>query len=102
MGILHIVNKSPFTHNTLRSCIAVCTHEDTLLLIEDGVYGAIQNMPDTSALLPLIDAKMAFYALSSDVKARAIEKKISAQVQLINYDEFVKLTLSHNPIQSWF
>ncbi len=102
MGILHTVNKSPFTHSALKSCIAVCANEDALLLIEDGVFGGISNSPDAIALLDLINRGINIYALSEDVGARGIEKKIYSQIQMINYDGFVKLALDHKCVQSWY
>ena len=39
--LLHTVNKSPFTDNSLQSCIRCCQAGQAILLIEDGVYGAV-------------------------------------------------------------
>ncbi len=102
MSTLHIINKSSFTHNTLRSCIAVCSDQDSLLLIEDGVFGALQGAPDAKALQSLIDRNIIVYALSADVSARALTQKIESKIRLITYEEFVQLTIDHNCTQSWY
>lgn len=102
MSILHIINKSPFTHNTLRSCIAVCSEQDALLLIEDGVFGALQASPDTEVLQSLMEKNIVVYALSADVNARALTQKIEPRIKLITYEEFVQLTVKHNCTQSWY
>lgn len=102
MGILHTVNKSSFTHSTLKSCIAVCANDDALLLMEDGVFGGISSSPDATALLGLINRGIHIYALSGDVNARGIRKKLCEQIKIIDYDDFVELTLEHNCVQSWY
>ena len=43
MSTLHTVNKSPFGNGTLLSCLNHCKPGDAVLLIEDGVYGALQG-----------------------------------------------------------
>lgn len=98
MSILHIVNKSPFTHSTLQSCLAVCSNQDAVLLMEDGVYAALQ----TSELHSLTIQGLKVYVLSCDAEARAISQKISSSFQLINYEKFVQLTITHNCVQSWY
>ncbi|QEY14865.1 sulfurtransferase complex subunit TusB [Cellvibrio sp. KY-GH-1] len=102
MSTLHIINKSSFTHNTLGSCLAVCSNQDSLLLIEDGVFGALQSAPDAKALQSLNAKNIAVYALSADVNARALTQKIEPGIQLITYEEFVQLTVKHKCIQSWY
>ena len=41
--LLHIVNKSPFERNALESCLRLSNSGHSILLYEDGVYGALQN-----------------------------------------------------------
>ena len=43
MGMLHTVNKSPFERNTLESCISLAKSGSSVLLIEDGVIGAMKG-----------------------------------------------------------
>ena len=43
MALLHTVNKSPFDKNSLSDCLRRATSGSTVLLIEDGVYGALSG-----------------------------------------------------------
>ena len=72
MSTLHTVNKSPFGNGALQSCLKHCKPGDAVLLIEDGVYGAIAG----SALAAEVRAGLsdvALYVLEGDVKARGID-----------------------------
>lgn len=102
MSTLHTINKSPFTHNTLSSCIRVCTNQDGILLLEDGVYGAIESMPESNELQNLIKKGVKVFALINDIKARGLDAKIAANINAIDYDGFVQLTLDHRCVQSWY
>ena len=42
MATLHTVNKSPFERNSLEGCIRLAAKGSAVLLIEDGVYGAMK------------------------------------------------------------
>lgn len=99
--ILHTVNKSPFSQDTLRSCLRVVSGQDSILLIEDGVYAAL----DDSACSELIKEalqRVAVYSLLPDLKARGITERIIAGIQTIDYAGFVDLTEKHDVVQSWF
>lgn len=102
MSVLHTINKSSFTHNVLESCVRVCSPKDALLFIEDGVFGAMQQSPCAEKLNDVFTLGTAIYALESDVNARGIAPKIPQFIKLISYDEFVKLAVDHNCIQSWY
>lgn len=102
MGILHTVNKSPFTHGTLLSCLGVCGKNDGLLLLEDGVFGALLSSPHSEELISLIQQGATAYALSSDVNARGISKKLHPAIQVIDYDGFVQLSVAYRCVQSWY
>ena len=41
--MLHTVNKSPFEKNSLETCLRLADSNSSILLIEDGVYGALKN-----------------------------------------------------------
>ena len=43
--MLHTVNKSPFEKNSLETCLRLAEDNSSILLIEDGVYGALQIHP---------------------------------------------------------
>lgn len=99
--ILHTVNKSPFSQHTLRSCLRVVSGQDSILLIEDGVYAALDDSA-CSELIKKTLQRVAVYSLLPDLKARGIEERIIAGIQTIDYLGFVLLTEKHDVVQSWF
>lgn len=102
MSTLHTVNKSPFTHTTLASCLAVCDETDDILLLEDGVFGAIDTAPSTERLQSLMESGVTIYALEGDIKARGLTNKILSGIVITDYAEFVRLSITHRCIQSWY
>ena len=102
MSTLHTVNKSPFEHRTLRACLDVCQPGDAVLLIEDGVYGALPASPEANALSALRERQVEVYALESDLKARGLTERIANGVSIADYEKFVALSVAHNTIQSWY
>lgn len=102
MSTLHTVNKSPFTYTTLTSCISVCAEADAILLLEDGVFGAMSTAPCAEQIQSLIKRGVKVYALINDVKARGLQEKILPEVLLTNYSEFVQLSIRHRCVQSWY
>ena len=102
MSTLHTINKSPFTHSTLTSCTTVCSENDGILLLEDGVFGSIISAPGADEIQTLIKSGVKVYALINDVKARGLEKKLAPNIKPIDYNSFVQLTLEHRCVQSWY
>ena len=102
MSTLHTINKSPYTNNILNSCLKVCTERDAILLLEDGVYGATDAAPAATELQSLIESGVKIFALINDIKARGLEEKLAPNIQPIDYDAFVQLTLDHHRVQSWY
>lgn len=101
MSDLHTVNKSPFEKNSLESALRFSAAGSAILLIEDGVYGAVAG----TAVEGLITAAMAdkkVYALQSDMKARAIkEDRVISGVELVDYAGFVDLVEANDKVQAW-
>jgi len=102
MSTLHTVNKSPFEHHTLAACARVCLAGDGLLLIEDGVYGALSASPGRKELQALSDKGVALLALAEDVRARGLEGRLCEAVELTDYAGFARLSCEHQTIQSWY
>ncbi len=99
MTILHTVNKSPFQKNDLASCLAHVSDDDAVLLIEDGVYGAITG---TQAAGRISKSQAAIYVLGGDLAARGIgEEKVADGVKIVDYDGFVDLAAKHRAVNSW-
>ena len=95
--MLHIVNKSPHGNPALRDCLRFCDRNDVLLLIEDGVYAAIGEHPES-----LLAVTPNICVLSEDLSARGLLGRIDSRVTAVDYAGFVQLCCEHHPIQSWF
>ena len=102
MSTLHTVNKSSFTHTTRLSCLEVCAEHDGILLIEDGVFGAIKSSPYTAQLSIAVQKGVKVYALVGDVKARGLQEKLHPYIHITDYSGFVQLSIEHRCVQSWF
>lgn len=96
--LLHLVNQSPFATSSLSCCLAVIAAGDSVLLFEDGVYGALADCEEFKALATSIS----IYALREDVKARGLAEDLSGSVRLVDYSGFVELTENHQAVTSWF
>lgn len=102
MSTLHTVNKSPFSQTTLSSCLQVCSAGDGILLLEDGVFGALDSAPCANDMTALIQIGVKIYALSGDVKARGLQGKLRSDILITDYDGFVQLSIEHRCVQSWY
>ncbi len=102
MSTLHTINKSPYAHNTLTSCLKVCTEHDGILLLEDGVFGATTSAPGADEIQMLSQRGVKVFALMNDIKARGLEGKLAPNIELVDYNAFVQLTLDHRCVQSWY
>ena len=105
--ILHTVNKSPYANCALSDCLNVASPPDAILLIEDGVYGAISTPKTTNEHLSCIKKLMRegtrFYALEPDLTARGISTStLLANIRPIDDLTFVSLASAARAIQSWF
>ena len=99
--MLHTVNKSPFEKNSLETCLRLAEDNSSILLIEDGVYGALKN---TSFESSIINAQKMnkFYVLGPDLKARGLDKSsLISNIDIIDYKGFVKLAVENARVQNW-
>lgn len=97
--ILHTVNKSPYSDQTLLSCLRAANETDTLLLIEDGVYGALKG-GEYSGLVE--SAAPRILVLAPDLEARGLLDKLLTSIATVDYAGFVELTTTHDKVVSWF
>jgi tRNA 2-thiouridine synthesizing protein B len=98
--ILHTVNKSPYSHQTLQDCLRVCQQQSSILFIEDGVLAI--NDGDYCTQLIEQNPHITFYALQADVVARGLTDTANPAVTLIDDSGFVDLVTQHHCVQSWF
>ncbi len=98
--ILHTVNKSPFEKNSLSSCLNCAAEGSTVLLIEDGVYGALNGSAVADKVKGAMD-KVTVCALGPDLEARGIADKVIDGIKVVDYAGFVALASENDKVQSW-
>ena len=97
MSMLHLVNKSPYENNNLGTASSIMQGDDELLLIEDGVYGAVKA-GKASAMLEGCTVSV----MGPDLAARGIsEDKLADGINVIDYNGFVELVEKNDKVQSW-
>lgn len=87
MAVLHLVNRA----TALASCLEAASLDDVVLLIENGVYAAAQP--------PLADRPL--LAMGLDVQARGLGDRLTDNVEVVSYADFVSLAEAHNPVVTW-
>lgn len=118
-GTLHTVNKSAFGSDALASCRRVARPGDAILLLEDGVYNAVDasilvgagltrdaSETNQSRARPAPTASFGgikVYALREDLRARGITAaQLPAHIEPITYEDFVALVCTYARTVSWF
>ncbi|PWW02303.1 sulfurtransferase complex subunit TusB [Mangrovibacter plantisponsor] len=71
---------------------------DALLLLQDGVYAAIEG---SAAFAELQTCPASFYVLEDDVQARGISGQISTSIARVSYNDFVILAVKHKNQMAW-
>ena len=100
-GTLHTVNRSPFEHGALAGCLARVRPGSAVLLIEDGVLGALVESRFAPRLAALSD-DVEFFALGPDLDARGIEAaRLAPFVQVVDYAGFVSLACRFGRTVAW-
>ena len=100
MTLLHTVNKSPFDRSALSDCLRRVKPGSAILLIEDGVYGALDKTSASDQIKK--NSEVNFFVLAPDLAARGLsEKPLIEGLNLIDYDGFVDLVEECSSIQSW-
>jgi tRNA 2-thiouridine synthesizing protein B len=101
MSDLHTVNKSPFEKNALDSCLKFASAGAAILLIEDGVYGAVKGAASEAKVTSAMGDKKV-YALGPDLKARGLsEDRVIDGVEIVDYAGFVDLVEANDKVQAW-
>ena len=98
--MLHTVNKSPFEHQALETCLRFARQGSAVLLIEDGVYAAARGTAVSKQVQEALKT-VSVYALKSDVEARGMQNRVMDGVRLVDYGGFVDLVVEHDAVQSW-
>jgi tRNA 2-thiouridine synthesizing protein B len=101
MSTLHTINKSPFETNSLETCLRLAANGNTVLFYEDGVYGAMKGTTVADKIKSAMK-NLTFCALGPDLKARGIDAgKLLEGIKVVDYSEFVKLSVDNDKVQSW-
>jgi len=101
MALLHTVNKSPFEKNALESCIRLALKGSSILLMEDGVYGAVKGTAKSNLVANAM-GNHSVYVMGPDLEARGVSKdKLIDGVKVVGYDGFVDLVAEHKATQAW-
>jgi tRNA 2-thiouridine synthesizing protein B len=99
--MLHTVNKSPYQSDALTTCFGLAQPGSAVLLIEDGIYGAMTNTKFSAAVV-IAQQCCAIYVLEPDLKARGFNSDcIMNAIQAIDYDGFVSLVEANPVVQAW-
>ncbi len=101
MATLHTVNKSPFERTSLASCLRFASKGSAVLLLEDGVVGAMQGTSLAPRLTEAMES-ITIYALGPDLQARGLEQsQVMDGIRVVDYAGFVDLTVEHDRVQAW-
>lgn len=98
--MLHTINKSPFEHRALETCLRFARQGSAVLLIEDGVYAAARDTAVSKQVQEALKT-VSVYALKPDLEARGMQNRVMDGVRLVDYEGFVDLAVEHNAVQSW-
>ena len=101
MALLHTVNKSPFEKSSLKSCLRLAAEGSSVLLLEDGVYGAVKGTENTAMVADAM-SKVKVYVMGPDLAARGVNKdKLIDGINVVDYGGFVDLVAEHSATQAW-
>ncbi len=97
--MLHTINKSPYSHQCLADCLRVCSADDVIVLIEDGVYAALSESAPAQSLR---EKNIAVYAVQADVDARGLQRRVAPHIAAIDHAGFVQLCVEQPNMLAWY
>lgn len=96
--MLHVLMNSPFKNSNINSFFKMVDFFDDFLAIQDGVIISLKN----NYFIELIKSLTKnLYVLEEDLLARGFKKNISNFFFVINYEQFVFLTIKNKKQISW-
>ncbi len=99
--MLHTVNKSPFEANSLETCLRFASAGHSILLFEDGIYGALKGTRFESLITDSLKSYN-IYVLVPDVEARGMRTdNVIDGIKSVDYAGFVDLTVENKTVQAW-
>ncbi len=100
---LHSLNKTTADLSLNTRLSQAISKGDEVILIEDGVYQCLNLFSGTSEINKTAWPQLAkaIYALKDDAVARGIPTS-TENIIFVDYEAFVKLSLSHKKVISWY
>jgi sulfur relay protein TusB/DsrH len=102
MATLHTLQHSVDDNSWLGRAIDSLQPGDGLLLLEDAV--SISCHLPTLEQLNSLGIELSFYVMDVDLQARGLKPTntlSSIQIEIINYQEFVELSLQFDKVVNW-
>ncbi len=101
MSTLHLVFESS-GGNALIDALRAATGDDSILLLQEGVYAAATGHAALALLSSSQKNTCVVYALDADLRARGLASRVASEITIVNDEEFVALTERHERTVSWF
>ncbi|CPR16453.1 sulfurtransferase complex subunit TusB [Brenneria goodwinii] len=95
--MLHTLSRSPY-HSDIDALLRCLGPDDAVVLLQDGVIAALA---DTDMANRLLNASVLLYVLKNDADARGLTAQISDNIPLIDYNQFVQLTVQYPKQLAW-
>lgn len=96
---LHTLNRPPGDLLCFERCLQALDSGDALLLIEDGVYAALDAHNQRFMTLP---PDVTLYALQPDLSARGLTCGLNSAIRALDDAGFVALACAQDKVISWF
>ena len=96
--MLHIISTSPFQTQALQHCLRYISQDDEILLVQDAVVAGIVKNTWNEAIK---GAGVKIYLLAADLAARGLAEKVDGDIEVVDFDGFVALTVKHESQMKW-
>ena len=95
--LLHLLNRPPASSGVAHEVLRAMGPDDRLLLMEAGVYGAVEPH---AALFSSLHGRC--FALAEDLASRGLSEHCAAWITVLDMQGFVTLTEETQRTVSWF
>lgn len=93
--ILHLIKDTPANSSALNTCLRYARKQTDCILLSGN---AVNCLLQAEVLAHLADYKI--YVSQEDVAARGLTRFLK-QIEQVNYNEFVALSLKYDKVISW-
>jgi tRNA 2-thiouridine synthesizing protein B len=98
--MLHLIYQSPFNASSLNNCLTAFETQDSLLLIENGIFCALSGTLASERLIELTNQQKVF-VLAPHAIERGVLSQLIQGTQLIDFNRFVDLTVECERVFRW-